>query len=139
MKKKNLSKKEKRCAFGLLTFFIVALVVGVKSVYAYYSSDYNSTSGKMIASYVGDFYTAQGDISIDVYKKFIDLDGTAVYKKVDAVPNESTGPATVTCTNPKSKSSVNCSTTDGDCKYTYSSGNFKLTSKTPVNCKVYFN
>ena len=138
MKRKNLSKKEKECAFGLLTFFIVALIVGVKSVYAYYYDD-DTVNTQMIASYVGDFYTAQGDISIDVYKKFIDLDGTAVYKKVDAVPNESTGPATVTCTNPKSKSSVTCSTTDGDCKYTYSSGNFKLTSKTPVNCKVYFN
>lgn len=144
MKRKNLSKKEKEWAFGLLMFFVVALVVGVKSVYAYYYSDATLNSGQMIASYVGDFYTVQGDISIDFYQSYITIDNTKIYKKVDAVPTGKNNPTTVTCTNPNnSNNSVTCNNDNtGDCYYIYTNSataSFKLTSKTPVNCKVYFD
>ena len=146
---KNLSRRERNCIIGLLVFFGIALLIGIKSVYAYYADE--NDSRQMFAAYVGDFYVQQGDLSINVYQKVGSLNG--VYKRVSAIPTNKE-PSRVACVKgeytisgttatAKDGAAITCSNGagTGSCSYTYSAtdGKIKLESSEPVRCKFYFD
>ncbi len=144
---KNLSKKERTWVICLLLFFAIALIVGIKSVYAYYVSD--AVPGKtMFAAYVGDFYVAKGDISVNVYKKVsTDASLNNVYRRENAIPASGTI-SSVSCklatyngSEPTDTGSPITCEKDGSgaCSYTYANGKITLKSSQPVRCKFYFN
>ncbi len=141
MKKKKLSQKERRYRISLLAFFIVALVISAKSVYAYYFKE-TGTNGSLFAAKVGDFYDIKGigDISIRVFKQAVK--GGSVYVGDYKIPTSGYTfvPTSTKCTN-GSGTTVSCTNGgSGSCTYSYSSsGTITIKSNQKAICSFYFN
>ena len=149
MKKNYLNSKNKKYYIGFIAFFVIALVIGVKSVYAYYYED-DAPSGNLFASAVGNIYEYidknNADIAIRIYKKV--NSGTGIYIGQTDIPS-GTGPTKVECTNGTSGTSVTCNSgtvgngqTATGCHYSYSSSGtptIKIQSSSKAICSFYFD
>lgn len=151
MKKNYLAPKNKKYYIGFIAFFVIALVIGVKSVYAYYYED-DAPSGNLFASAVGNIYEYidknNADIAIRIYKKV--NSGSEIYTGQTDIPS-GTGPTKVECTNGTSETKIQCdkSETVGNgqtvtgCHYSYSTDNgtptIKIQSSSKAICSFYFD
>lgn len=146
MKNEKIAKNEKKYYLGFLALFVIALVIGIKSVYAYYSDDETSNSD-IFASTVGNVFEYKdgkaGDVTIRIYKK---IGTSSVYTGNNAIPtggsiqsvscSNGTASSTVTCTN-----GISGSTPATGCHYSYDSSNGKIKVKSDGKaiCSFYFN
>lgn len=129
---KKLTRKNKICFLGIM---ILLLIVGIRSVYAFYNKSLPSFN--MFSSLVGDFDLGDGDINIIIYKET--EKGSRVFTKTYSVPifgyefdrTEKVPECTIPCVEGNT----------GNCHYTFDEDNkkFSLTSNQKVTCKFFFN
>lgn len=125
---KNLSKKKKTVLFGVISLFVIVLILGVQKTYAYY---HGFEDKNILANKIGDFDIGDGDINMMIYRE----NDEGKFVRVYAVPaayyifNDSL----TSCTIP-------CNKGDGVCSYNFddTNRNFSLTSTQKVTCKFYF-
>ncbi len=139
-KTKKSNSKRKIYTTGIALFFAVALILGIKSAYAYYHQE---DSKSIFSIAVGDFDTGDGDINIMLYKET--KKGSDQYTRTYAVPAEGykfmSDKTSCSYENTKVDCSYNDSGSGKDCNYTYDEATrtFNLTSKKRVTCKFYFD
>ncbi len=145
-KKEKLSNKKRIYAIGVAIIFTLALVLGIKSTYAYY---YSEASKSMLAIAVGDFEIGSGDINIMIYKET--EKGTNKFARSYSVPAMGykfddtqtvcslANGAKITCTNTTAGASAQEGASN-DCQYSYDneSKKFTVTSNQKLTCKFYF-
>lgn len=125
---KNLSRKSKIFLFGLISVFVVVLIISIQKVYAYY---HDSITEQLLANKVGDFDLGDGDINMMIYRE----NDEGKFVRIYAVPSAYYifNDSLTSCTIP-------CNDGLGNCEYSYNSANksFALTSNQKVTCKFYF-
>ncbi len=147
---KKLTKKEKKYCISFVAFFVIALVVGIKSVYAYYYEEDNQTTN-LFATAVGNIYEyidkGQADIAIRVYKKL--GNGSEIYVGQKEIPTNGQLNENLTKCYSTSVSAqdITCSKVDDTsltsqntgCHYSYSGNTIKIKSTTKAVCSFYFD
>ena len=118
--------------FGVLSFLTLAIIIGTKTVYAYYYQ--NTSISNIVTGFVGDFYTGDGDINMNIYI----MNNSGGYTKSDTIPVSG-----YTFNNSKTSCTSVCvqNTTSADCYYVYDSTEhtIALTSNSKVTCSFYFD
>ena len=118
--------------FGIVSFLILAIIIGTRTVYAYY---YRNTSfSNIVTGLVGDFYTGDGDINMNIYV----MNNSGGYTKSDTIPvsgysfNDTKTSCTSTCVKDATTTS---------CYYVYdgTNGTIAITSDAKVTCSFYFD
>lgn len=128
MARRKVLKKHKLYLLGVTAFFLIAIIIGTKTVYAYY---HTSEPYSILSNYVGDFDNGAGDINIKLYKQVSAGRFTRIYDIPTGYNYDST---LTTCT-------IACDTNESSaCHYSYDSTNrvFSVTSNEKVTCKFYF-
>jgi hypothetical protein len=126
----KIANNKKANLFILISFFVVALVLGIKATYAYYHVEDDIS---ILSNLVGDFDLGDGDVNVMIYKQ----NNVGKYVKTPVVPaigyafDDTKTTCTIECTN----------TTESNCYYVYSEANhtINLNSNQKVTCKFYFN
>lgn len=141
-KKKRLKLKKKPYIMLIISFFVITLILGIKSAYAYY---YDEVSKPMLAVAVGDFDIGNGDVNIMIFKEISkDSNGKIRYARTYGVPamGYTFDAASTKCSFDTGNTTCARSTDGtpiGNCSYTYNDRTFTLTSNQKVTCKFYFN
>lgn len=147
---KKLTKKEKKYCISFVAFFVIALVVGIKSVYAYYYEEDNQTTN-LFATAVGNIYEykdgGKADVAIRVYKKI--GNGSNIYVGQEEIPANG-GPTRVECGS--SEQTDNCTKVENGniendntsgCRYSYTNtsgtATIKIKSDKKAVCSFYFD
>ena len=139
---KKLPLKKKAYLFGIISFFAILLVSGIKAAYAYY---YDSSSLTILSNLIGDFDTGDADINLMIYKET--AKDSNLFTRSYGIPavgyklNDSLTTCTKPCDDNLNKNCpVTCNDSISTCYYTYndSDKSIALTSSHKVTCKYYF-
>ena len=127
---KKFSKNKRTFLLIVISFFVFALIFGIKSAYAYYN---DSSSLSILANLIGDFENGNADSNMVFYKQ----NAQGLYVRTYAIPpygysfNEEATSCSIPCSNNESS----------DCYYEYDETNkvMSMTSLQKVTCKFYFD
>lgn len=142
---KKLPLNKKAYLFGIISFFVIVLILGINVTYAYY---YDSSLLSILAGKIGDFDTGDGDVNVIVYKET--GKDTNVFTRSYSVPavgykfDSTLTKCIKPCDDDSNKNcTISCSQSSSStpsCYYSYNStnNNFSVTSEHQVTCKFYF-
>ena len=119
--------------YGLILFFLVAIIFEIHEAYAFYYDEYSTS---IIGNIIGNFDENNFDASIMIYKE----NDNGQFVRVYSVPdlsyykmNSSVSCTPVSCTN-------DANVQNADCYYSFnnSTNEIQLTTKNKVSCRFYF-